>query len=220
MAPSTKFEALAIRVTHSEHLDWKTLFPESIFCISVMELSQKGVAHTHTALQLDRALARTTVLSRIKKLYPMLSGNGRISVKKWDGREEYLDYIHKTIVLDPTDVIGENAIGSWKRYGERIHARAAAEYRERFYQNQENYKQQKKTAVEWCVDRLSDLPPEKVTSMVVTATLYAYYSDHCQGNVNGNTWQVVATARKIMFSLKHKDPDFRQSWLVKVHDLL
>lgn len=219
MAPSKKYDAIAVRVVHSEHLDWKTLFPDALFCVSVMELSKKGVVHSHTGLILAKTTSRTTIMSRIQKHYPTLVGNGNISCKAWDGRDEYLDYIHKTVIYD-VESLGEHDVGSYKRFGTRINAFSAQEHKERFFANSKKRKDGKTNAVDWCIEQLKDVSPEYHTPYVIVTQLYKFYSDQCEGNVNGNTWQVVATARKILFKLRHTDSEFKQRWITTIQDLM
>lgn len=221
----SKLQNLCVRLTTSEDVQWHDVFgdDEIVYYLVAYETSKQGVAHSHSAVTLDRPMSRSTIISRIQKRYPDLKGNAKISVKKWDGNDEYLRYCCKP---EGTNKLSEKRVETW---GTRLDAKTPQEYRDLYLEKRKlitesrKKKKEQKQCVPWCVEQLRAVHGEAaewITYQDVVHQMYRYYAEHREGWVEGNNFTVQRYARQIRYELCHGNAGFRKFWIAQLVEQL
>lgn len=216
---SSKLQNLAIRITLSEVIDWKEIFPNHIYSLVVIEKSRKDVIHSHSAVTLDEPMARTTIMSRIQKRYPELKGNAKISLKKWDGGDDYLNYCCKGLYEEGTP----ESLYEYRQIGTRIPNMTVFERYQVYWEKNRQMKQRKDKpyVVDWVMEEIQKAREYGVnpTSYDICNFVYRYYREVCDGEVPSNHNVILGTIRKIYFRACDSD-EFRKLWVAYMHERL
>ena len=218
---------LAFRVTLNRHLDWKQVFGDKIvYFLSCYEVGSSGNHHTHSAIQLDAPMKRTTIIQRLQKHYPDLKGKEKFALATWDGDDAYLRYICKDLqeVYDREDNL------PFVYYGDRWNSKHPMEYRSEYHLVKKELKVARKVSMpankdisEFVVHNFTERHPHRdilefkseERRKLIAELIYEFYQT-TEKDFHGNYFAISSLLNSIEFKIFKPSKNFKEFFISKI----